>query len=205
MTLPCATAPPSTGARHRSRSQNRGADGPCAGTGCGPERRGVGAGTPCRPAPCFSDIAHTATVERGEVWEVLSSLVEEKKIDLIVVGTHGRRGLKKLVLGSMAEQVFRQARCPVLTIGPHARTWTWRGPACADSVRHRLLHRLPACSALCGVAGAGQPLSLILLHAVPPSVAVLPGSMDAMVANVECRRRTCSRTRRPLPVGRWKS
>jgi nucleotide-binding universal stress UspA family protein len=36
------------------------------------------------------------------------------------VGTHGRTGLSKLVLGSVAEEVFRKAPCPVLTVGPHA-------------------------------------------------------------------------------------
>ena len=52
--------------------------------------------------------------------DVLAALIKEKGIDLIVLGTHGRRGLKKLVLGSVAEQVFRLASCPVLTVGPRA-------------------------------------------------------------------------------------
>lgn len=37
-------------------------------------------------------------------------------IDVIVVGTHGRAGLKHLVLGSVAEQILRHAECPVLTV-----------------------------------------------------------------------------------------
>jgi nucleotide-binding universal stress UspA family protein len=45
-------------------------------------------------------------------------MIHEKDIDLIVVGTHGRRGLRKLLLGSVAEEVFRLAPCPVLTVGP---------------------------------------------------------------------------------------
>ncbi len=64
----------------------------------------------------FDKIAHTATVERGQLWKVLAACLEEKSIDLIVLGTHGRHGLKKLVLGSVAEQVFRLAHCPVLTV-----------------------------------------------------------------------------------------
>lgn len=135
----------------------------------------------------FNDIAHTTTVERGEVWEVLASLVEEKKIDLIVVGTHGRRGLRKLVLGSTAEQVFRLAPCPVLTIGPHTTN--------LDMVRASIAPILFATDFSSGSQHAlryaallarANHSSLILLHAVPPGVAVLPGSMDAVVANVEC-------------------
>ena len=36
--------------------------------------------------------------------------------DLIVMGTHGRSGLKHLLMGSVAERVVRQATCPVLTV-----------------------------------------------------------------------------------------
>jgi nucleotide-binding universal stress UspA family protein len=57
-------------------------------------------------------------LERGEVWNVISDVVEKNKIDLVVTGTHGRQGLKKLVLGSEAEKIYRRATCPVLTIGP---------------------------------------------------------------------------------------
>jgi nucleotide-binding universal stress UspA family protein len=39
-------------------------------------------------------------------------------IDLIVMGTHGRRGIQRLLLGSTAEIIFRTATCPVLTVGP---------------------------------------------------------------------------------------
>lgn len=67
----------------------------------------------------LKNIPHAATVERGQVWEVLAALIQQHDIDLLVLGTRGRRGLKKLVLGSVAEQIFRQAACPVLTVGPH--------------------------------------------------------------------------------------
>jgi len=42
-------------------------------------------------------------------------------IDLIVLGTHGRGGLGKALMGSVAERVFRQSPVPVLTLGPHLR------------------------------------------------------------------------------------
>jgi nucleotide-binding universal stress UspA family protein len=68
----------------------------------------------------FGKLAYTAVVERGQLWDVLAAIIEEKRIDLMVIGTHGRRGLKKLVLGSVAEEIFRLASCPVLTVGPYA-------------------------------------------------------------------------------------
>lgn len=67
----------------------------------------------------FGNVAYTSSVERGHLWKVLARIIEEECIDLIALGTHGRRGLKKLMLGSIAEQVFRLSPCPVLTAGPH--------------------------------------------------------------------------------------
>jgi universal stress protein A len=46
----------------------------------------------------------------------------EDRADLVVVGTHGRSGLKHLVLGSVAERVLREAACPVLVVHDGART-----------------------------------------------------------------------------------
>ena len=57
-------------------------------------------------------------VEVGSVWETLAECIDEKHYDLLVLGTHGRAGLAKFVLGSVAESAFREAACPVLTVGP---------------------------------------------------------------------------------------
>jgi nucleotide-binding universal stress UspA family protein len=56
---------------------------------------------------------------RGNVGVAVPGWIKEHGIDLIVLGTHGRRGLKHFLLGSVAETVFRSATCPVLTVGPH--------------------------------------------------------------------------------------
>ena len=45
-------------------------------------------------------------------------MIEEKAIDLLVIGTRGRGGVRKLALGSVAEELLRVAPCPVMTIGP---------------------------------------------------------------------------------------
>ena len=57
-------------------------------------------------------------VRHGQVWKGLAAIIEENEIDLVVVGTHGRTGLGKLLLGSVAEDILRHASCPVLTVGP---------------------------------------------------------------------------------------
>ena len=57
-------------------------------------------------------------IREGVIWDVLQDMIHENGIDLMVVGTHGRRGLRKLLLGSVTEEVFRLASCPVLTVGP---------------------------------------------------------------------------------------
>jgi nucleotide-binding universal stress UspA family protein len=65
-------------------------------------------------------IEHQLLVKSGDVWPVLSEMIKEHHINLVVLGTHGRVGLRKMILGSVAEQVFRQCPCPVLTVGPNA-------------------------------------------------------------------------------------
>ncbi len=67
----------------------------------------------------FSGLTNETMIERGpSVWPVLSDVLQQHDIDLIVMGTHGRTGFQKLLLGSSAEEVFRRADVPVLTIGP---------------------------------------------------------------------------------------
>ena len=69
-------------------------------------------------------IEHEAVIGEGNIWEVVSNLIKEKEIDLVVLGTRGRTGLGRRLLGSVAEQILRQAPCPVLTVGPHVNLWS---------------------------------------------------------------------------------
>jgi len=55
-------------------------------------------------------------VEQGMASESILALAEAQKADLIVMGTHGRRGFDQLMLGSVTERVMRKASCPVLTV-----------------------------------------------------------------------------------------
>jgi nucleotide-binding universal stress UspA family protein len=67
----------------------------------------------------LTGIQHKFIVRQGELWPELREIIREESTDLLVVGTHGRHGVGKLFFGSIAEQIFRQADCPVLTFGPH--------------------------------------------------------------------------------------
>jgi nucleotide-binding universal stress UspA family protein len=75
--------------------------------------------------PCRTHVGH------GRVWTNLQETIAANQIDLIVLGTHGRTGFGKIVLGSVAEEILRHAPCPVLTAGPkirgHARLPEFRG------------------------------------------------------------------------------
>jgi nucleotide-binding universal stress UspA family protein len=59
-------------------------------------------------------------VEEGEVSEVIGDFVREHRIDMLIVGTHGRSGIPRFLLGSVAQQIFHSVRCPVLVVGPRA-------------------------------------------------------------------------------------
>lgn len=67
------------------------------------------------------------SVHRGTVSEMLCRLVDIRGIDLVVMSTHGRHGVRHFVIGSVAEEVFRNAACPVMTIGPGANPERLRG------------------------------------------------------------------------------
>lgn len=72
------------------------------------------------------DIVACPLFARATIEAVFPRWIEQNGIDLVVVGTHGRTGLQRLLIGSTAEFVFRNAPCPVLTVGPHvtARPYT---------------------------------------------------------------------------------
>lgn len=60
--------------------------------------------------------------KNGPIAAAILAIATESGIDLLVVGTHGRRGLSKFALGSVSEELLRRATCPVLTVGPHAHS-----------------------------------------------------------------------------------
>ena len=65
-------------------------------------------------------ISYLALATQGTVEDAVQRWINEHGIDLIVMGTHARKGLDRFLLGSTAEAIFRTATCPVLTVGPNA-------------------------------------------------------------------------------------
>jgi universal stress protein A len=71
-------------------------------------------------AAAVADVPVVASVECGEPGPAILAVAEKHHADLIIMGTHGRTGVSRLLLGSVAEYVIRHAACPVLTIKPGA-------------------------------------------------------------------------------------
>lgn len=130
----------------------------------------------------IGDIPVHCLLERGDLVDALPAVIHDREIDLVVLGTHGRRGVSKLVLGSEAEKIYRSSPCPVLTVGPKVRAGEWK------------LHRI-----LCPVELAENPepalhyaLSLaeeneaefIVMQSVP----LVPWQHRESVAQQTCRR-----------------
>jgi nucleotide-binding universal stress UspA family protein len=68
----------------------------------------------------FSDFPDVEPVlEKGDVVETILRVAQEKGADLIVIGTHGRKGLDRILFGSVAEGVVKNSPIPVVTINPY--------------------------------------------------------------------------------------
>jgi len=58
-------------------------------------------------------------VELGDAAEEILNYIKAKNIDLVVMGTHGRKGLDRIVFGSVANTVIKKAQAPVMSINPY--------------------------------------------------------------------------------------
>lgn len=110
------------------------------------------------------------TVRHGFVPDVINEVVRNSGAGRLILGTHGRRGLKKFVLGSVARQLLEAIEVPVCTVGPRAH----KG---ASTQLEKILHPV----SLSGMHEASTELALglgrqfgaqvVLLHVVPPAPA----------------------------------
>ena len=147
----------------------------------------------------LNGLDHTFIIRSGLVWEELHALILQKRVDLVVVGTHARRGIEKVLLGSIAEHVFRDADCPVLSVGPHSYQdgrvdLTGQIPTYlfATDFSEASLRALPLASSLARQTKA----RMILLHVVPTAPAPrIPGwyAASEITAIRENARMTCVR------------
>ncbi len=73
-----------------------------------------------RTAPALGAVPVRQLVEDGDAADVICTVAAEQGVDVIVVGSHGRTGLGRLLLGSVSEHVVRHAPCPVLVVRSRA-------------------------------------------------------------------------------------
>jgi len=115
----------------------------------------------------FTGLRHEFILERGLLKDVMADLVARHAVDLVVIGTHGRQGFRKIFAGSFAEEIFRTAKCPILTVGPGAvvppEKWMPRRILFATEFAEGSMHALPLALALADTTGA----ELQVMHAVP--------------------------------------
>ena len=126
------------------------------------------------------DVPHETIIERDTgVWPILSEMLEQRDIDLIVMGTHGRTGLQKVLVGSSAEEVFRRSNVPVLTIGPTVRSGAHNGGRFRCILFATDFHAASFAAAPYAISLAQENQSrLVLLHVLPK-----PGNRNAYKAD----------------------
>ncbi len=139
--------------------------------------------------PSIGDVHCTSLLASGDLAEVIPAMIREHGIDTVIVGTRGRRGVSRLVLGSNAEKIYRSASCPVLTIGPHVNRpeWVLRTILCPLDLEGDPKCALEYAFTLAEDNAAG----LIVMNAVP----LVPWQHRGQV-----ERDTCSRMRKLLPT-----
>ena len=139
----------------------------------------------------FAGIRTSALIEEGDIQSRLRAAIEKNNVDLVVIGTRGRTGLGKLLLGSVAEEIFRTVTCPVLTVGP--RSDSFRG---ANGEFREILFATDFTSESQAAAAYAVSLAqefqarLTLLHVVPePEAGDLVSAADVTRAEKELLRK----------------
>lgn len=68
----------------------------------------------------FKDFEHTiTTVVSGDAAEGILNYIDSADIDLVIMGTHGRKGLDKVIFGSVADRIVKSSPVPVMVVNPH--------------------------------------------------------------------------------------
>ncbi|MEO7731907.1 MAG: universal stress protein [Kofleriaceae bacterium] len=100
----------------------------------------------------------------GQPWQAIIAALEDASVDLVVIGTHGRTGLARVLLGSVAEKIVRHAPCSVLTVGPSAQVAPFVRALCPVDFSEQTAYALHLAADIVRPAGASASLSL--LHAI---------------------------------------
>ena len=67
----------------------------------------------------FSEFANKTVVVAGDASEEIMNYIEDQHIDLVIMGTHGRKGMDKIFFGSVAERVVKASPVPVMVVNPY--------------------------------------------------------------------------------------
>lgn len=109
----------------------------------------------------------------GPLADELQAVIEQNRLELVIAGTHGRTGMRRLLLGSSAEEICRVATCPVITVGPDVETTAdveiKRILAITDLSEESELD-MPYIALLAKAYGA----HVTVLHVMPPDAATNP-------------------------------
>lgn len=77
----------------------------------------------------LQDVPFHPVITEGVVGATVAEVARQNDVDVIIVGTHGRTGMRKFVMGSVAEDIVRHAPCPVIALGPQVCTEARYTPA----------------------------------------------------------------------------
>lgn len=140
----------------------------------------------------FAGIPTQVLIEEGSIETCLKEAIEKNDTNLVAIGTRGRTGVEKLLLGSVAEEIFRAVPCPVLTVGPRA----YDSARPADQLRE-ILYATDFSPASLKAAAYAVSLAqefqsrLVLLHVIAPqrpgdlvSAADVKGSAEKLLQQV---------------------
>lgn len=151
----------------------------------------------------------TARLVNGPAWSMIVDALQDRSFELVVMGTQGRTGIGRFLLGSVAEKVVRHAPCPVLTIRPEGELTPFRNVLVPVDLSESSHDAMDLAAQMIARDGTG----ITLLHVVEVPVAyrgelTLPGVgevLDKQAAEALARWAAELRSKVAVPVNtRWR-
>ena len=122
------------------------------------------------------------TLQASSPWRAILTYADENDIDLIVMGTHGRHGVDRILMGSVAEQVVRRAKCAVLTVRDTEASASNTGPIVVPvdfstftrGVLSQAIDLAEAYATEIHLVHVIEPITLPTVYGIDPMPAVVP-------------------------------
>jgi nucleotide-binding universal stress UspA family protein len=123
-------------------------------------------------SPMLEGLKAKSLLSSGLLGDCLIEEIKNNRVDLVIAGTHGRTGWRRLLLGSAVEEICRSATCPVLTVGPDMPPMpvTFKRILVPTDLSEESMRSLPFVVNLAGAYGA----SVTVLHILPEETASNP-------------------------------